>query len=240
VKVVIVDDHQMLRAGVRDYLASLPGYQLVGEAASARAALAMIDMVRPDIVLMDVALPGMDGIVATREILRRVPTARVVMLSAHGQIRDVVDAMDAGARGYVLKADPPETLLHAMDHAARGATYVAPGLRDGVSEFRAANQTSDALAVLSDREREIFRLAADCSTAAEIARELCIARKTVDAHLHNIHRKLGLHDRAELVRMAFSIGLVHSVRAPTGETQPHRQPPPNRDGRAANERRSTG
>jgi len=234
----------MLRAGVRDYLASLPGYQLVGEAASARAALAMIDTVKPDIVLMDVALPGMDGIVATREILRRVPSARVIMLSAHGQIRDVIDSMNAGARGYVLKADPPETLIQALDHAARNAIYVAPGLRDGVSDFKAAHQTTDALAVLSDREREIFRLAADCSTASEIARELCIARKTVDAHLHNIHRKLGLHDRAELVRMAFSIGLVHSVRTPIGEAQPHRQPQtdahPDLDADPAGARRSSG
>ena len=234
----------MLRAGIRGYLTSLRGYQLVGEAASARAALTMIDTLKPDIVLMDVALPGMDGIVATREILRRVPNARVIMLSAHGQVRDVIDSMNAGARGYVLKADPPETLQHALEHAARNAVYVAPGLRDGVSDFRATHQTTDALAVLSDREREIFRLAADCSTAAEIARELCIARKTVDSHLHNIHRKLGLHDRAELVRMAFSIGLVHSVRTPMGEARPHRQSPteslPETDGDAADDRRSTG
>jgi len=215
----VVDDHDILRAGVRDFVSGLPGYKLVGEAATARAAFALVDAEKPDVVLMDVAMPGMDGIVATREVLRRVPSARVIVLSAHGQMPDVIDAITAGVLGYVLKADPPETLLQALDYASRGAFYIAPALRVRLSAFTAANGRphTDVLDVLSSREREIFRLAAECNTASEIARELCIARKTVDCHLHNINRKLGLHDRAHLVRLAVRIGLVHSVRSPSGE-----------------------
>jgi len=214
VKVVVIDDHELLRAGVRDLLTSMPGYKLVGEAGTARLGLQLIESQKPDVVLMDVAMPGMDGIVATREILRRSPRARVIVLSAHKQIHDVTDALNAGAVGYVLKADPPETLMHALEHVARGESYVAPTL--AISLAREAKEaTPDILEVLSEREREVFRLAADCRTSPEIARALCLARKTVDTHLNRINRKLGLRDRAELVRFAASIGLVHSLRRPS-------------------------
>jgi DNA-binding NarL/FixJ family response regulator len=206
----------MLRAGVRDYLASFPEYAVVGEAESARQAFILIESKKPDLVLMDVALPGMDGIVATREVLRRLPSTRVVILSAHAQIHDVVDAIDAGAIGYVLKSDPPETLKDALDRSMRGHRYIAPVLAAAFpSALKKSPRTGGALDVLSEREREIFRLAADCRTAVEIACDLCIARKTVDVHLNRINRKLGLRDRADLVRLAASIGLVHSIRTPS-------------------------
>src|SRR5262245_61308345 len=114
-KVMVVDDHELLRAGVRDFVSTLPGYKLVGEADSAQSALYMSESLKPDIVLMDVALPGMDGIVATRELLRRLPDARVVILSARRKAHDVLDALGAGAVGYVLKADPPEMLMMALE-----------------------------------------------------------------------------------------------------------------------------
>jgi DNA-binding NarL/FixJ family response regulator len=220
-RVVLVDDHEMLRAGVRDFVASFPGYTVVGEAASARQGLIVIEAQKPDLVLMDIALPGMDGIVATREVLRRVPTARVIILSGHAQIHDVVDAIDAGATAYVLKSDPPETLKDALDHSARGRRYLAPVLVTNFpSALKPSPRTGGVLEALSEREREIFRLAADCRTAVEIAHDLCIARKTVDVHLNRINRKLALRDRADLVRLAASIGLVHSIRPPS------RLPPP--------------
>ena len=212
VKVVVVDDHELLRAGIRDLLSSMAGYRLVGEASAARAALQLIESQKPDIVVMDIAMPGMDGIVATREILRRSPRARVIVLSAHRQIHDVTDALNAGAIGYVLKADPPETLLLALERAARGESYVAPALAVALAAHEMQASNGDVLDVLSEREREIFRLAADCRTSPEIARALCVARKTIDTHLNRINRKLGLRDRAELVRLAASIGLVHSIR----------------------------
>lgn len=220
VTIVLVDDHELLRAGVRDFLASLPDYEVVGEAGTARDGIRLVESRRPDVVLMDIALPGMDGIVATREILRRVPAARVIIVSAHGERHDVMDAMDAGAVGYVLKGDSPETLEQALDHVARGAPYVASRLKACLSAFEKTRATSDLLNLLSEREREIFRLAADCRTSAEIARELCLARKTVDSHLNKINRKLGLHTRAQLVRLAASLGLVHSVRSRVSGSTP--------------------
>ena len=212
-KIFLVEDHDLFRAGIRQFLSSVPGYEVVGEAATARIGFRMIESARPDVVLMDVSLPGMDGIVATREILRRVPRARVIVLSAHAEVHDVIDALDAGATGYILKAGPPETLLEALDSAARGATYLSAELADRLSAFEASRPLGDVLDILSEREREIFRLAADCCSSVEIARELCIARKTVDTHLNTLNRKLGLRDRAELVRFAVGIGLVHSIRS---------------------------
>jgi DNA-binding NarL/FixJ family response regulator len=214
-QVVVVDDHDLLRAGVREFLTVITEYRLVGEARTARDGLRIIEAKKPDIVLMDIVMPGMDGIVATREILRRVPGARVVVLSAHKQVHDVMDAFSAGAVGYVLKTDPPEMLVEALQQAARGASFVSPAV--GLSLAALAAQR-DVLDVLSKREREIFRLAADCRTAGEIANQLCLSRKTVDTHLNRINRKLALRDRAELVRLAASIGLVHSIR--TGGSPP--------------------
>ena len=127
-KVVLIDDHEILRAGVRDLLDSLPGYEVVGETSTAHAGLAIVESECPDIVLIDVGLPGMDGIVATREILRRAPQARVIVLSAHKRLSDMMDAFAAGAVGYVLKDDPPETLVRALDDLARGIRYVPPTL----------------------------------------------------------------------------------------------------------------
>ncbi len=214
-----------MRAGLRDFLSSLPDYVVVGEAASAREGFVVIEAEKPDVVVMDIALPGMDGILATREVLRRLPTARVVILTAHAQIHDVVDAIDAGAVGYVLKSDPPETLRDALDGSIHGRRYLAPRLATTFpSALKASPRTGGALEVLSEREREIFRLAAECRTAVEIARDLCIARKTVDVHVNRINRKLGLRDRADLVRLAASIGLVHSIR-------PRSRPPVAGEGR---------
>jgi NarL family two-component system response regulator LiaR len=212
VKIVVVEDHDLVREGIRDYLASLPRYQVVGEARTARDAFPIIEATKPDIVLMDIALPGMDGVVATREILRRLPRTRIVILSAHHQNRDVSDALGAGAAGYALKADDPETLLKALDGAVRGVPFLSAAVAESLSSVEKDAGEDDILAVLTDREREVFRLAADCGTSPEIAQELCLSRKTVDNHLNRINRKLGLHDRAQLVRLAARVGLVHSIR----------------------------
>jgi two-component system invasion response regulator UvrY len=232
--IVIVDDHDMLRLGLRDYLASLPGFEMVGEARTAREAFRIIEALRPDVVVMDIAMPGLDGIVATREILRRVPQIRVLIFSAHGHIHDVKDAVDAGALAYALKSDQPEELTRALESVSRGLPYLSPSLSVGLAEIASAPSSLDVLRPLSKREREIFRLAADCRTSPEIAHHLCLARKTVDTHLNRINRKLQLRDRAELVRLAASVGLVHSLRrrdphpahrngvAPTCDNEPAR------------------
>jgi two-component system, NarL family, response regulator LiaR len=213
VTVFLVDDHEVLRLGVREFVASEPGYEVVGEARTARDAFEAIDSLSPDVVVMDIDLPGMDGVLATREILRRLPRTRVLVLSAHDQIHDVIDALNAGALGYARKADPHEAFMEALQRVAQGLRYLSPAVAARVSAAQTSPHADHVLDVLSEREREIFRLAADCRTSAEIARQLCLARKTVDTHLNRIHRKLGLHQRAELVRLAVSLGLVHSIRS---------------------------
>jgi DNA-binding NarL/FixJ family response regulator len=211
-RIVLVDDHTLFRMGVRHVLTNTPGHEVVGEASTARSAFRIVDALGPDVVLMDIAMPGMDGVVATREILRRAPHIRVLVLSAHEQMQDVKDALDAGALGYALKGDPPETLEKALASVASRVRYLSPRLRARVLSVERERPSADDLGVLSEREREIFRLAADCRTSPEIARQLCIARKTVDTHINRINHKLHLRDRAELVRLAARVGLVHAIR----------------------------
>jgi DNA-binding NarL/FixJ family response regulator len=210
-KVVLIDDHELFRTGVSDFLSASSRYEVAGEAATARAGFNVVASAKPKLVLMDLALPDMDGVVATRELLRRDAHVRVIILSAHERICDVNDALNAGAVGYVRKTDDPATLLRALDAVGRGSRFVSPFVAARLLD--SGSPGADVLDVLSQREREIFRLAADCRTAREIAANLCIARKTVDSHMSRINRKLALRDRAELVRLAATLGFVHSIRS---------------------------
>ena len=158
----------------------------------------------------------MDGVLATREIRRRVPQARVLIVTAHDQVNEVFDAFEAGASGYALKSDGPETLVEAIRTVSRGERYVAPALSEVSRHWRSSEaRATTSSTVLSEREREIFRLAAQCVPARDMARELCIARKTVDSHLYRINHKLGLRNLAELVRLAANLGML-----PPARTQP--------------------
>jgi DNA-binding NarL/FixJ family response regulator len=226
-KAVLIDDHQIFRVGIKQMLTTASEWTIVGEAGRAREAFALIDAERPDVALVDIALPGMDGVVATREIRRRAPSTRILILTVHEEIRDVLDAFSAGAAGYTLKTEEPETLITALDTIMRGERYVAPSLAARLEAYQSEPQPSDVLSVLSEREREIFRLAAECLITREIAHELCISRKTVDTHLYRIHHKLGLRTSAELVRLAGRLGLIHSGRA--GNVRRLPPPPPPAD-----------
>ena len=217
-RIILVDDHALIRAGLREFLSEYPEHEVVGETSTAREAFPLIEAARPDFILMDLDLPGIDGVVATREILRRVPEVRVLILSAHDGTRDVMDAFAAGAAGYLLKTQQPTDLIEAMRTIVGGEQYLSARLAQKLAAAaRAAGEIStDVLAVLSEREGEIFRLASDCRGAAQIAHDLCIARKTVDSHLNRINRKLRLRNLAELVRLAATVGIVHAVRGAAG------------------------
>ena len=211
-KILIVDDHPLIRAALRSLLDCRAPWEVVGEVATAREALALVSSESPDLVLMDVALPGMDGVIATREILRRAPRTRVLILSAHVHPWDVAQALSAGACGYALKSDT-NVLMTALETVRRGERYLSPTVEAIVSAHKQETKPAAVmLASLSEREKEVFRLAAECLLTREIARELCISRKTVDTHLYRIYRKLGLRSSAELVRMAFNLGLSHGGR----------------------------
>jgi DNA-binding NarL/FixJ family response regulator len=172
----------------------------------------MLARLNPDIVLMDVAMPGMDGIAATRELLRRAPGVRVLIVSGHDEIGDVVAAFAAGVSGYALKDDRPEELTEAIRVVARGQRYVAPALTSLIERFGQNHlRSDDVLGILSPRERQVFELAGNCVLTRDIAVKLGIARKTADTHLNRINRKLGLRTTAELVRLAASLGVLRPL-----------------------------
>ncbi len=217
-RLAVVDDHALFRVGVRQIVSASSRVEIVAEASTAREALKLADTVRPDVFLMDIGLPGMDGVLATREIQRRAPDSRVLIMTAHADINNVVDALDAGASGFLLKTERPEALLDALLRVHAGERYLSPGIGDRIQVVLGRRtQPTDVLGVLSPREREVFRLAARCMKAKEIAAELCIARKTVDTHLYRITHKLALRSLAELVRLAANLGMVDDGRTPGPE-----------------------
>jgi DNA-binding NarL/FixJ family response regulator len=200
---LIVDDHPVFREGLRAILQREPDCQVVGEAPSAREAFPILDAEHPDVVLLDLVLPGMDGLSATREIKRRSPKSQVVICSMHSRLQDVLDAFAAGATGYVIKNELADQILVAIRAAAKGQRYIASPLASALERSHARKTTGgDVLAVLSEREREVFRLVIQGLPCAAIAKELCISRKTVDTHRYRINHKLGLRSAVDLIRFA--------------------------------------
>jgi DNA-binding NarL/FixJ family response regulator len=206
-RVYIVDDEPVVRAGLRQALSADPDVLIVGEAASARDAFRDIEGARLDVVIMDLVLPGMDGVAATREVRRRVPQASVVVFTIHDRMRDLLDVLAAGASAYVIKTEPLDALRLALRAAASGNKYVSPTLAP-LLEGRGADGPVDVLERLSVREREIFQLIAAGRSIVETAREYCISRKTVETHVYRVYRKLGCHNVGDLVRFAAEHGLL--------------------------------
>jgi DNA-binding NarL/FixJ family response regulator len=216
-RLAVVDDHSLFRIGIRATVSARSGVEIVGEASTAQEALKLAETVRPDVFLMDIGLAEMDGVRATREIKRRCPDSQVLIVTAHADINNVLDALDAGASGFLLKTEPPEAVLEALMRIEAGERYLSPGIGDIIHDLvgrpSAPTEVTD---VLSRREREVFRLAARCLNVKEIATELDIARKTVHTHLHRITHKLGLRNLAELVRLAANLGMALDGRAHPG------------------------
>jgi DNA-binding NarL/FixJ family response regulator len=202
-RVLIVDDHPVFREGLRAILQKEPDIEVVGDANAARAAFPILDAEHPDVVLLDLVLPGMDGLSATREIKRRSPRTTVLICSMHGRLQDVLDAFAAGATGYVIKNELPDQIVAATRAVARGQRYLASSLAAAMDRSRSRQSTAgDVLAALSEREREVFRLVIQGLPCAVIAKELCISRKTVETHRYRINHKLGLHSAVDLIRFA--------------------------------------
>jgi two-component system, NarL family, response regulator NreC len=224
VRVFIVDDHAVFRLGVRHLLGQDQEFQLVGEAASARAGFALVEEAKPDVVLMDVALPGMDGFAATRELKRRLPDTQVLMLTVHDTLRDALEAFEAGATGFAAKSEAIDALLLAMRTVARGERYVTPRLAEMLDRRPTRPDGDvDVLAALSAREREVFHMASHGVGNDVIARELCISRKTVETHRYRIQKKLGLRTGAEVILFAATHGFLRlgPGSPPTDLEPPH-------------------
>jgi DNA-binding NarL/FixJ family response regulator len=211
VRVLLVDDHRMMREGLRALLAGEPDIEIVGEASDGRTALDLVRTLAPDVVVMDVGMPELNGVEATRRIRTEHEGVRVIALSTHADKRYVHHMLEAGACGYVLKIAAHDELLRAVRAAGLGKTYLSPeiaGLVVARSTSADARREVSAYSTLGAREREVLQLVTEGKTSAEVAQQMHISIKTVETHRRNIVQKLGLHGTAELTKYAVREGLT--------------------------------
>jgi DNA-binding NarL/FixJ family response regulator len=206
-RILLADDHAVVRQGFRMILAAQPNFEIVAEASNGREAVELAEKLQPDVVVMDVTMPELNGIEATRRIQTVSPRSRVLALSMHKDSVYVREILRAGARGYLLKDALDRDLVMAVDAIARGEAYLSPAIADAVlNDYR--KHVSDPLDLLSSREREVLQMIAEGKTNKEIASILNLSVYTVDAHRGRIMEKLNLHSTPELVRFAIRNGLT--------------------------------
>jgi two-component system NarL family response regulator len=214
-RVVLVDDHELMREGLRSILEREEEVEVVGEAASGRAALELARTLAPDVVVMDVAMQDQNGIEATRQIRAECPGVKVLALSSHSDARYVTAMLDAGACGYVLKANAYDDLRRALDAARRGQSYLCADVTEavvGASRRESAGVPVAPRALLSGREREVLQLLAEGLSSPQIGERLFVATSTVETHRRNLMRKLGIHSVADLTKYAIREGLTSLER----------------------------
>jgi two-component system response regulator NreC len=207
IRILLADDHTMVRQGFRMILAAQPDMEIVGEAGNGREAIELTEELRPDVVVMDVAMPELNGIEATRRITTSSTSTRVLALSMYKDSVYVREILRAGARGFLLKDAIDRDLLAAVRAVAAGEGYLSPAVSEAVlSDYR--RHVTDPLDLLSSREREVLQLIAEGKTNKDIATALELSVYTVDAHRGHIMDKLNLHSVSELVRFAVRKGLI--------------------------------
>ena len=213
-KVVICDDHAIYREGLKTVLTQDPTLEIIGEASNGYEAVETVRRLQPDLVTMDIAMPELSGIEATKQITAEQPQTRIIILSVHSRKTFILEALKAGARGYVLKDSAGEKLLDAANSVLRGECYLdSPVAGHIVDEYvklpeLGAPAKEQAQERLTDRERQLLRLIVEGLPNREIADKLCLSQKTVENHRANIMRKLGRHDVIGLVKYAIATGIV--------------------------------
>ncbi len=195
IRVLVVDDHVIVRNGLAQLLATTAEFELVGAAGDGREAIEMVAALRPDVVLMDLSMPEMDGVEATQRISAAHPEAKIVILSSFSEHQRVLAALDAGAEGYVLKHADPEQILAAIDAVHRGGAPIDPQVARVLLDVKRNAPT--ARGVLTDREEEVLRLVQSGLANKQIGRQLGISERTVKAHLTKIFQTLGVADRTQ-------------------------------------------
>jgi DNA-binding NarL/FixJ family response regulator len=219
-RVLLADDHTLVRAGIRGLLAAIPGVEIVGEAGDGQQALALILETDPDVALVDVSMPGLNGLDLAARVAREAPRTRVAILSMHGTAGHVAQALRAGVKGYVLKDAAAEELPLLLGAVMRGETYLSSAISkhvvDGYLERERGGRpeagAGPALDNLTPRQREILQLVAEGKSTKDVARLLNLSVKTVEAHRGQIMTRLEIHDLAGLVRYAIRTGLVSPER----------------------------
>jgi two-component system, NarL family, response regulator NreC len=207
IRILLADDHALVRHGFRMILAAQPDMEIAGEAGNGREAVELAQKLKPDVVVMDVAMPELNGIEATRRLIELAPRTRVLALSMHKDDVYVREILRAGARGYLLKDSADADLIAAVRAVAKGEGYLSPGVSDAVlSDYR--RHVTDPLDLLTSREREVLQLIAEGKTNKEIATSLTLSVYTVEAHRGRLMEKLNLHSTGELVRFAVRSGLI--------------------------------
>jgi NarL family two-component system response regulator LiaR len=207
IRVLLVDDHEVVREGLRTFLGLQDGLEVVGEAADGVEAIAAAERLRPDVVLMDLVLPNLDGIAAMHELRRRVPAARVIVLTSFVDEDRVLPALRAGAAGYLLKNVQPQELARAIHAADAGEALIDPTVAARLVDALASDDRRDATDQLTPREREVLGLIGQGYANKRIALELGIAEKTVKTHVSHVLAKLGVSDRTQAALYAARIRL---------------------------------
>lgn len=213
IKIYLVDDQAMLRAAFKSLLAKDPRYQVVGDVGDAREAIANVGKVRPDVILLDITMPGLSGLDAIAPLRQELSSVRILMLTHHEGESFVQQAMKAGADGYLSKDSDPEELAIALDAVARGRPYLSPKVAGGLVAMALGSgteisQAPSRIGSLTAREREVFQLLALGKSNKDVARELHLSIGTAKKHRENLQRKLDCHSAAELARLAISEGLL--------------------------------
>ncbi len=212
IRVLVVDDHTILRDGIRALLGLYDDIEIVGEASDGKEALARVAQLRPDVVIMDIAMPGLGGIEATLEMRKRNTDSKVLVLSQHDNKEYVHSVLKAGAYGYVLKKAAGSELIAAIRAVYRGESFldssIARTVIDGYLGREGESGNDNEYERLSDREIQVLKLVAEGSSNKEIADLLCVSVKTVMGHRANVMEKLNIHNRTELVKYAIKRGLI--------------------------------
>jgi two-component system response regulator NreC len=212
IQVFIVDDHALVRDGLRRLLRDCPDIEVVGEAREGREAVRLVKQLQPDVVLMDLSLPGIDGLEATKQIAEAALKTQIVMLTMHANEEYALRVLQAGAQGFVAKDDPSEEVVEAIRKVAAGGTYLSPLLTEQLPKRYTRGQVKPpSLEALSDRELQVLKRLAEGQTTGGIAQDLCISVKTVDTHRAHLLEKLGLKTTVDLIRFALRNGLIEDL-----------------------------
>ena len=211
-KIVIAEDHTILRAGLRALLAAQNGLEVIGEAGDGREAIRKVDTLQPDLLLIDLSMPKLNGIDAIREIKSQHPEIKIIVLTVHKSDEYIISALKAGANGYMLKDASQNELLLAIDYVLNGKTFLSPSISgtmvDAVLNTDKKDKPAAVLENLTAREREILKLVAEGNTNKKIADHLCISLKTVEKHRSNLMKKLDLRNTAALTAYAIEKKMV--------------------------------